>query len=237
MGIYLIYTNTIIISLQFFSYTVGYINKFTYLCIKSNSFNMNVTCTIITKPIEELASILGLSPEVTNNLISTWQTESGKHVIPTVQVLQRYKESKRDQLNDIALAIPTYTVVKNTSPKETSSSIVKNADGTMSVVLHTFGEGYDANSLRVWTYSRPITNNNRALFLNEGFSPKAAYYFELYAAKHAIENGRSSITDDDYKAAINLLTKMRQSHPEIFKNKNTGQRVDTTKTEEKTVYD
>ena len=198
---------------------------------------MNVTCTIITKPIEELASILGLSPEVTNNLISTWQTESGKHVIPTVQVLQRYKESKRDQLNDIALAIPTYTVVKNTSPKETSASIVKNADGTMSVVLHTFGEGYDANSLRVWTYSRPITNNNRALFLNEGFSPKAAYYFELYAAKHAIENGRSSITDDDYKAAINLLTKMRQSHPEIFKNKNTGQRVDTTKTEEKTVYD
>ena len=198
---------------------------------------MNVTCTIITKPIEELASILGLSPEVTNNLISTWQTESGKHVIPTVQVLQRYKESKRDQLNDIALAIPTYTVVKNTSPKEAGASIVKNADGTMSVVLHTFGEGYDANSLRVWTYSRSITNNNRALFLNEGFSPKAAYYFELYAAKHAIENGRSSITDDDYKAAINLLTKMRQSHPEIFKNKNTGQRVDTTKTEEKTVYD
>ena len=198
---------------------------------------MRVTCTAITKPIREIASILGLSPEVTNNLISTWQTESGKHVIPTVQVLQRYKESKRDQLNDIALAIPTYTVVKNTSPKETGASIVKNADGTMLVVLHTFGEGYDANSLRVWTYSRPITNNNRALFLNEGFSPKAAYYFELYAAKHAIENGRSSITDDDYKAAINLLTKIRQSHPEIFENKNTGQRVDTTKTEEKTVYD
>ena len=123
---------------------------------------MNVTCTIITKPIKELAAILGLSPEVTNNLISTWQTESGKHVIPTVQVLQRYKESKRDQLNDIALAIPTYTVVKNTSPKETSASIVKNADGTMSVVLHTFGEGYDANSLRVWSYSRSINNNNRA---------------------------------------------------------------------------
>lgn len=198
---------------------------------------MNVTCTIITKPIKELASILGLSPEVTNNLISTWQTESGKHVIPTVQVLQRYKESKRDQLNDIALAIPTYTVVKNTSPKETGTSIVKNADGTMSVVLHTFGEGYDANSLRVWTYSRSITNNNRALFLNEGFSPKAAYYFELYAAKHAIENGRTEITDADYKEALSLLTRMRQSHPEIFENKNTGQRVDTTKTEEKTVYD
>nr|DAN95466.1 MAG TPA: hypothetical protein [Crassvirales sp.] len=34
MGIYFLYTNTIINSLQFFPYTVGYIKKFTYLCTK-----------------------------------------------------------------------------------------------------------------------------------------------------------------------------------------------------------
>lgn len=198
---------------------------------------MNIVCTIITKPIIEMARILGLSPSVTNNLVSVWQTESGKHIMPTIQVLQRYKELKREQLNDIALAIPTYTVVKGTSSKDSHASIVKNANGTMSIILHTFGEGYDGNSLSLWTYSRTITNRNRDLFLKGNYSPLSAYYFELYAARTAVENGRTEITDDDYKEAINLLTKMKQSHPEIFKPKNTGQRIDTTKSEQKTVYD
>ena len=198
---------------------------------------MNIHCTLITKPIREMAKALNLSPEITNNLVSSWQTESGKYIIPSIQILKKYKESKREELNDIALAIPYYTVEQSNSSKELSTSIVKNQDGTMSVVLHTFGEGFNANDLRVWVYSRNITNRNRDLFFNADFSPKAAYYFELYAAKHAIENGRTEITDDDYKEAINLLTKMKQSHPEIFKPKNTGQRIDTTKSEQKTVYD
>ena len=198
---------------------------------------MNIHCTLITKPIREMAKALNLSPEITNNLVSSWQTESGKYIIPSIQILKKYKESKREELNDIALAIPYYTVEQSNSSKELSTSIVKNQDGTMSVVLHTFGEGFNANDLRVWVYSRNITNRNRDLFFNADFSPKAAYYFELYAAKHAIENGRTELTDDDYKEAINLLTKMKQSHPEIFKPKNTGQRIDTTKSEQKTVYD
>lgn len=197
-----------------------------------------VQCNIITNETIAIAKVLGLSPSVTNNLINCWQTESGKVIMPTIQMLEEYKRAKNDELNDIALAIPNYSAVKGDSSKETKTSIIKNQNGTYSIVLHTFGEGFDVNSIIIWTHSDSLTKKNKDLFIRDNYSPKSIYFFELYAAKSAIENGRTEITEEDRKNAIELLRRLNQTYPDMLSGKSSDARVDTLKKpEEKTVYD
>lgn len=84
---------------------------------------MNIICSFITRPIRDLAKEIGESEELTNILVSAWQTEHGNpEAIPTAaQLRARNKEKDKEYY----LAIPTYSQAEYKS----GGSFVQNSNG------------------------------------------------------------------------------------------------------------
>ena len=90
---------------------------------------MNVNCSVITNPIKILANKLDKTPGFVNNLVSVWQTKTGKVTsYPTLEELKEFKKSLSDE--DIELAIPEYSV-----EEYTPGSVPIHRDANNKIVL------------------------------------------------------------------------------------------------------
>ena len=70
---------------------------------------MKIKCSIVTKPIKDLATQIGKSEGFTNNLVSAWQTLNQSSEYPTADQLKSMLKDKENAL-EVYFAIPNYEV-------------------------------------------------------------------------------------------------------------------------------
>lgn len=157
-----------------------------------------IFCTVVTKPIQELADKLGKSVSIVNNLVSTWQSENNTNDIPTVEQARERLQQSKNEIEDFYLAIPNYEV------REYDPKIIPIEHVDKTIYLMKFPKD---NPMEYFFDLFKNLPELRELIA----TPKEAYQFMLWREMAFIEDGIDKKTQEaGTNANTRALDKARQ---------------------------
>lgn len=163
-------------------------------------------CHFPTERVHQIARAYNISVGHANNIVSAWQNIENTVEEPTMEQIKQYMETRKAEIRELKYALPVYEAVQGNTATGYGAFMAGIDNSTK---LYLFPEGSTMEDLykyidEIWPQLTPYKDQIKSF--------KDFYTVTLYAAKSSVdrEDIEGVITDEDVKAAIDLLSEYKR---------------------------